>query len=175
MKLDNYTRIVNGSERSPCQDACCASADEEVKIANCDCDNAVAVKGIFPLSSIQMKQQEAVVQTGQAQSGMHVTVFRVSGMDCGDCAAKLEKRLVAMSGVGSATVNFGAGKLRVEHNVDDSLIIQAVKQAGYKADKEDKTIRQPLVKSIWWKNARTLTTIISGVVLIIAAILDWVG
>ena len=69
------------------------------------------------------------------QEGLQKSVYRISGMDCGDCAAKLEKRLSALPGVKSAAVNFGAGKLTVEHNTTDSILIQTVKQAGYRATK----------------------------------------
>ncbi len=106
--------------------------------------------------------------------GLQKSIFRISGMDCGDCAAKLEKRLAAMPGVRSAMINFGAGKLTVEHNITDSALIQTVKQAGYGAIKEEAT-RQPMPETVWWKNGRTLTTIASGVMLAIATVFDWLG
>ncbi len=102
------------------------------------------------------------------------SVFRISGLDCGDCAAKLEKRLGALPGVRLAAVNFGAGKLTVEHNITDSVLIQTVKQAGYGATK-DGAARQPMPETVWWKNARTLATAASGILLAIATILDWSG
>ena len=172
MKLDYKARIENGFERPACQDTCCTG--EEAKLAGCGCAGSAAVSGIFPIP-FQMNRQETMVQADLASSGAPATVFRISGMDCGDCAAKLEKRISAMPGVRTASVNFGAAKLTVEHNIADSLIIQAAKQAGYKVEKVDKLHRQPLAKSIWWENARLLTTIVSGVVLAIAAILDWSG
>ncbi len=105
---------------------------------------------------------------------MQKSVFLISGMDCGDCAAKLEKRLAALPGVRSATINFGAGKLTVEHSIADSALLQTVKQAGYGARK-DEALRRPLPETVWWKNARTLATIASGILLAIATLLDWLG
>ncbi|KAB2889613.1 MAG: cadmium-translocating P-type ATPase [Desulfobulbaceae bacterium] len=172
MKLDRKVRIENGIERPTYQNACCVG--EETKLTGCGCTGSAEACGIFPIP-FQVNRQETMVQADLTSPGVPATVFRISGMDCVDCAEKLEKRISAMPGVRTASVNFGAAKLTVEHKIADSLIIQAVKQAGYKAHKVNKTDRQPLGKSIWWKNTRLLTTIVSGVVLAIAAILDWTG
>ena len=162
MKFDIENMLGSGMKAPRCQDVCCGG--EKSEIASCDCD-----------STAELGQQKVVVQTNSTGSKTNKAVFRISGMDCGDCAAKLEKRLVAMSGVNVATINFGAGKLTIEHKITDSAVVQAVKQAGYGAIKEDKTIRQPLVETVWWKNTRTLTTVASGILLALATVLDWLG
>ena len=159
MKLDYYTRIENGSDRPPCQDACCAGASDAITGGSSGSPSTMAIGGIV----------------NAVEEGVHKTVFRISGMDCGDCAAKLEKRIANMPGVKSAIFNFGAGKLLVEHGIADSDIIHVVKQAGYGAIKEDKAARQPQVETVWWKNVRTLATVTSGVLLAIATVLDWLG
>ena len=38
------------------------------------------------------------------------TVFRLEGLDCADCAAKLEKKIRVLPGVLEAKVNFGSGR-----------------------------------------------------------------
>ncbi len=180
MKTDNETKLTKGLERRPCQDPCCIDIGEKAMPTSCGCQSTAAIDGNFNIIENVFESQKgetcnsASVQSAP-QEGFHKTVFRISGMDCGDCAAKLEKRLAAMSGVRSATVNFGAGKLTVEHTIVDSAIMKAVKQAGYGAIKEDKTFRQPLVESVWWKNVRTLATITSGILLALATVLDWLG
>ena len=153
MKIDNKVMIENGLKRPLCHDACCAS------VKSPDYQSTAGIGGII----------------NKIEDGFQKAVFRISGMDCGDCAAKLEKRIASMSGVKSATVNFGAGKLNVEHNITDTALIQAVKQAGYGAIKEDKVFRQPVPETLWWKNARTLSTIISGILLVTATALNWFG
>ena len=40
----------------------------------------------------------------------------VTGMDCPDCAAKVEKAVKRMPGVGNATIVFPAGRLNVEYD-----------------------------------------------------------
>lgn len=162
MKLDIETMLGSGMRAPGCQDACCDGKKSE--ITSCDCDRPT-----------EFGQQKVAVQPNPTGSKINKAVFRISGMDCGDCAAKLEKRLGALSGVNAATINFGAGKLTIEHNIADSAIVQAVKQAGYGAIKEDKTIQQPLVETVWWKNIRTLATVASGILLALATVLDWFG
>lgn len=159
MKLDHYIPIENGTGRSPCQDACCADADAEIAPAHCGGQTTAVVGDII----------------NKVEKGFHKTVFSISGMDCGDCAVKLEKRIAKIPGVNSAIFNFGAGKLMVEHVIADSAIMQAVKQAGYGAIREDKAARQPLAETHWWKNARTLATVSSGVTMTIATVFDWLG
>ena len=161
MKLQYYKEIVdNGLDRPHCQEACCASKGEAVIQESCTCPSCTAaIDGLL----------------NKIEEGFRRTVFRVSGMDCGDCAAKLEKRLASMSGVRSATINFGAGKLTIDHAIADSAIVQAVKHAGYGAIKDAQARHPPVTETSWWKNARTLSTLVSGILLAIATALDWFG
>ncbi|EKD33613.1 MAG: Heavy metal translocating P-type ATPase [uncultured bacterium] len=166
MKLQHYKTIVNNElERPHCQDACCASKGEAVITESCGCQSCTATIDTAAIDGLLNKIEE----------GFRRTVFRVSGMDCGDCAAKLEKRLASMSGVRSATINFGAGKLTIDHAIADSAIVQAVKHAGYGAIKEAHARHQPVTETNWWKNSRTLSTLVSGILLAIATALDWFG
>ncbi|MFZ5645548.1 MAG: heavy metal translocating P-type ATPase [Bacillota bacterium] len=61
------------------------------------------------------------------------TVFRLEGLDCPDCAAKLEKKIAGLPGVEGVKVNFGAAKMALEHTVSPQAVIKAVADAGYKA------------------------------------------
>lgn len=116
------------------------------------------------------------VQAAQDTPGYHTSVYRIEGMDCADCAAKLEKKMSALAGVRMATINFGAGKLTVEHSLTDSDIIKAVQQAGYQAIKDGPVGRTGTqTTSAWWRKPRTMATIISGVFLLAAMLFDWIG
>lgn len=44
--------------------------------------------------------------------------FRVDGLDCANCAAKMERGIQAIDGVQSATVNFMTSKLTIEGSDD---------------------------------------------------------
>lgn len=107
------------------------------------------------------------------EKGLRKTVLRITGMDCGDCAAKLEKKIAVLPGVRAATINFGAGKMTVEHDIDDAAILHAITLAGYRAEKEEKTLRQPAIKPMWWRNTRTLATLSSGILLAVATGMGW--
>lgn len=110
-----------------------------------------------------------------AQTEIQSSVYRVSGLDCGDCAAKLEKKLSATPGVQSALVNFGAGKLTVAYTLSDADIISIVAQAGYKAELEASGARSQVAHRAWWRNAKTYATAVSAVLIVIAYALEGVG
>ncbi|MDR3590535.1 MAG: heavy metal translocating P-type ATPase, partial [Negativicutes bacterium] len=111
----------------------------------------------------------------QESFGLHRTIFRIAGLDCGDCAAKLEKKIAAIAGVRTAVINFGAGKMTVEHSLSDAQIIQAIAQAGYQAEREDGIGPARPAKAAWWANARTQATVVSGILLAGAAALNFAG
>ncbi|MCA1786893.1 MAG: cation transporter, partial [Desulfobacteraceae bacterium] len=100
-------------------------------------------------------------------------VYRISGMDCGDCAAKLERRLAAMPGVRSAAVGFAVGKLTIAHSLAESEIVRLVQQAGFEAVKEEMTGRRPAQKKSWWQNTRALATFVSGILLAVTTVMSW--
>ena len=53
-------------------------------------------------------------------------------MDCADCAAKLEQNIGRLRSVESVKVNFATGNLVVDHEINESEIVQAVEKSGYK-------------------------------------------
>jgi len=79
----------------------------------------------------------AVKDSFLAEEQVKRTTFRLKGLDCADCAAKLEKKITQLEGVRSAKVNFGTSKLVLEHNTPLANIIKAVEDAGYGAESEE--------------------------------------
>lgn len=62
--------------------------------------------------------------------------FDLSGMSCASCALTIEKKLKQTPGVKNVAVNFATEKAKVEYDCakcSQEQIVQAVKQAGYKA------------------------------------------
>ena len=59
--------------------------------------------------------------------------FNVTGMSCAACQARIEKAVSQVSGVESCSVSLLTNSMGVEGNADDSMIIEAVKNAGYGA------------------------------------------
>ncbi len=103
------------------------------------------------------------------------STFILNGLDCGDCAAKLERKLASIPGVRRAVVNFGAGTLTAEHALSEADIVRVVEKAGYKATPERNLLGKEEGKSSWWKDERTISTAVSGVFFLVATILEWSG
>lgn len=94
-----------------------------------------------------------------------VTSVRLAGLDCADCAAKLEKKIALIDGVKSVNLNFGASKMTVEHNISLDNIIKAVDDAGYRAVPEGSAVSAAdnLQQPYWIKNKRLILTVFSGI------------
>lgn len=172
-----------------CQDECCNHVQQGQKLVNNVSpvqpeqknNQDLALFDITQLKPMHLPGEDGK-QTASHNAGDHVaskgrqkTVYRLSGLDCGDCAAKLERRVAMMPGVTSATVNFSTGKMVVVHDIDDASIIHAVEQVGYGAHIETSIFHKPVPPATWWKNGKTIATIASGILLGCAAVLDWYG
>ncbi len=59
--------------------------------------------------------------------------FKVKGMMCAACSARVEKAVSSLEGVRECSVNLLAGSMNVESSLEDKAIIDAVKRAGYSA------------------------------------------
>ncbi|TDF88140.1 heavy metal translocating P-type ATPase [Paenibacillus piri] len=98
------------------------------------------------------------------------SIFRIEGMDCADCAQKLEKPVGALVSVNQVMVNYGAAKMTVEHDGSaEQAVIQTVNQAGYTATLE--TGGKPLQtdeRSFWRRNNKVMPTAISGLIFTVA-------
>lgn len=62
--------------------------------------------------------------------------YKVEGMSCAACSARVEKAVSAVSGVDSCSVNLLTNSMIVEGSASEESIIVAVEDAGYKASKE---------------------------------------
>ncbi|USG68365.1 cadmium-translocating P-type ATPase [Brevibacillus ruminantium] len=101
-----------------------------------------------------------------------LTVFRIGGMDCADCARGLEKKVGAIGSVYQVSVNFGAAKMSVHHDGSAAdTIVRTVRQAGYEAVLE-KDRKQLENQSFWLKNKKAWSTLISGAIFLLAWALD---
>ncbi|MDW8352244.1 MAG: cation-translocating P-type ATPase [Anaerolineae bacterium] len=67
--------------------------------------------------------------------------FRVTGMDCAECARTIESGVARLDGVRSCAVNFAAGTLRVEGEVAPEVVVTRVRELGYDARPEQGTSR----------------------------------
>ncbi len=93
------------------------------------------------------------------------TDFCITGMDCADCAARLEKRISKVPGVETAHVNFSASKMTVSHSGSVAEILSTIEKMGYfgKLDEGNRIKNEPA--SFWKSNQYAKTTVISLVML----------
>jgi Cd2+/Zn2+-exporting ATPase len=63
-------------------------------------------------------------------SELRTETYRITGMDCADCAKTIEHGVSKLDGVTSCSLNFGAAVLKVEGASRD-VVIQRVKALGY--------------------------------------------
>ena len=99
----------------------------------------------------------------------------IVGMDCADCAAKLEKRVAKIPGVEKATVNFGTSKMLVKHIGPVEEILNVIKIMGYSGKLNEGRLTNDPPASIWKTNQYAIPSVISLVFLaagIIAELLD---
>ena len=62
--------------------------------------------------------------------------YKVTGMTCAACSARVEKAVSSLTGVDSCTVNLLTNSMTVEGSATEAEIISAVKNAGYGAEAE---------------------------------------
>ena len=62
--------------------------------------------------------------------------FRVAGMSCAACVARVEKSVKSVSGVASCSASLLTNGMVVEGNFDSEKVIEAVRHAGYDASVE---------------------------------------
>lgn len=115
------------------------------------------------------------LKKANTQIGLKTSIFLITGMDCGDCAAKLEKKLMGLAGISKASVNFGAAKLTVEHTIADETILKAIQESGYSGVMEGKYTGLTPPAPKWWQNSRLMATVISGILLLLLTIAEWIG
>lgn len=108
--------------------------------------------------------------------------FYVTGLDCPNCAAKLEKAVQELPGVVSASLNFASGKLKVEFvegkaskqeiiNLAHFLGYEAREAEGNKVYEEEKNSFYALLLS----NPFGVSSIISGICLLAGGIIWLIG
>lgn len=168
--------LVTGMD---CPD-CAAKVEKAVKRML----GVVNAKVVFPAGSLNVEydpQQTGITQMvekikklgyearedDQKKSEISQTTdFCIIGMDCPDCAAKLEKRMTKVPGVETAQVNFGASKMTVTHNGSVAEILSTIEKMGYSGEVDEGHQIKNEPSSFWKSNQYVKPTIISLIMLI---------
>ncbi len=64
--------------------------------------------------------------------------FRLKGLDCANCAAKIEERVRKVDGIEDASVSFMTQKMVIETNSDDENLLKNIKKAVKKEEPDVK-------------------------------------
>jgi Cd2+/Zn2+-exporting ATPase len=107
-------------------------------------------------------QEEGKATTDDSRT----TDFCIVGMDCADCAAKLEKRISKVPGVETARVNFGASKMTVIHNGPVAEILTTIEKMGYSGKMDEGRRVKTKPASFWQTNQYAKPTVISLIMLV---------
>ncbi|MCP3028798.1 heavy metal translocating P-type ATPase [Halobacillus sp. A5] len=93
----------------------------------------------------------------------HKQTYTIEGMDCGSCAATIEKHLSRNPSIQEVRVNFSTGKMQVDHTTHQKEIVKEVERAGFSASLEESSGQQKDQMSS--KKNGMPTTTLSGVFL----------
>ncbi len=111
-----------------------------------------------------------------AERFAHDTV-RIGGLDCPDCALKIEKAVGRMQGVLWANLNYATSILSVEYEperLDHSAIIERVQNLGYEVTEPSEALGGAAAKPLWM-NRKAVLTAVSGMFLAAGLIALWAG
>jgi Zn2+/Cd2+-exporting ATPase len=95
-----------------------------------------------------------------AVEGARTDEFEISGLDCYDCAVKLEKYVSGMPGVSSARTNFAAAILTADHTSDPEKIGKAITGSGYSYKLVSNGRKE---ESFFARHRRTVSALVAGV------------
>ncbi|MBC7260525.1 MAG: heavy metal translocating P-type ATPase, partial [Chloroflexi bacterium] len=110
-------------------------------------------------------------------------VFHLEGLDCADCAAKLEQAIAALPNVIDARVNFATARMHVRGIASQDLpqmIAQRANELGYVARLPSPAAGQPKAAQRTWRDylfqrARLVLTATSGLFWLAAIVLRLAG
>ncbi len=69
--------------------------------------------------------------------------YKVTGMSCAACSARVEKAVCKLPGVESVSVSLLTNSMAVEGNTADQDVIKAVEEAGYHAERKERGGTEP--------------------------------
>ena len=99
-----------------------------------------------------------------------MTKYNITGMSCAACSARIEKAVSGLDGVDSCSVNLLTNSMTVEGSAPESVVIEAVKKAGYGASTESgesapNTAEDTSVAEIKALRTRLVTSVVFLIVL----------
>ena len=102
--------------------------------------------------------------------------LRITGMDCADCALKLEKGIANLPGVAACRVNFVSAKMEIKGEVDPDAISARVQALGYGVADSDEPYRPRSKRQQWvdlLRQPRNTATLIGAAFIATAFVVQW--
>jgi len=146
-----------------------------IKVVHFDLGQGALVVHYDPqvVSSVQVERM-AEQAGGEVARRYRHTALPVEGLDCADCALKLEQGVGRLDGVFWTSVNFPAGTMRVEYDpeqVDLEDVARRVQQLGYRVAEEAQPDGEarPLKGGLRWvrQHRREATTLTAGILILL--------
>ena len=103
-------------------------------------------------------------------------VIRLQGLDCADCAAKLEKRVRLIPGVQEARVNFATARLDLVYQGQVNQVLEVISQMGYQGRAEGEVNQGEEQRlPLWQRNKYAFSALLSGVFLLAAIMVQLIS
>ena len=112
-------------------------------------------------------------EVSEVSTNLTLSTFTLEGLDCPECASKLQKKISTGEGVHEVRVNFSTSSLTVAHElskINRTDLITAVEEAGYKATITEGTTSIKPSRFLALKNKKLLSTLLSGCFIMLAFI-----
>jgi len=120
-------------------------------------------------------------QADRIESSPRSHYFRIEGMTCGGCAARVEKALASVPGVSEARVNFSAETASVDvvdGGPNGAELVRAVRSAGYEAEplRQGASAAAALQKTQHARLTQRRQALVTGIGLALPILaLEWAG
>ena len=131
---------------------------------------------LVPLEDVESRASRIGVELREKFE--HKTL-ELTGLDCPDCAMKLEKGVGRLNGVLWVSTNFVSSNIAVEYEPEKTgvpVITNRIQELGYGVREAERVLGAPAERPSRWKLGRqTMLTVIAGLALVIALLLSWQG
>lgn len=126
----------------------------------------VAADNVQALQSIPKTVTQLGYQVATDEPPMDL--FKIEGMDCGNCALTIQKHLAQLPEVQDVAVNFASGTMEIQHTNSVATIEQELKKIGYGGHLDTSAATTPEKKKTM--NPATRNLILSAIALAIGVI-----
>jgi Cd2+/Zn2+-exporting ATPase len=108
--------------------------------------------------------------------------YIIEGMDCADCALKIEKGVSRLEGAGKVKVNFVTGQLTFEGDLPEQKLVERVETLGYRLISVPDQANQftaekflPGLAASIWASLESRLALLAGALILVSFGLTWAG